>query len=183
MRERVSAQALEQFMKALGHAGRTSARIYFVGGATAVLLGWRETTIDIDLKLVPEVNELLRALPELKERLHINIELASPDDFIPILPGWEERSRYINREGPIEFFHYDFYAQALAKIERGHSTDLLDVLQMTQRGLVEPSRLLKLFFSIEEKLYKYPAIDPKSFRAAVEQYAETQVRKLDDSAK
>ncbi|HYK22194.1 MAG TPA: hypothetical protein VEV42_15755 [Pyrinomonadaceae bacterium] len=67
-------------------------RIYLVGGATAVLLGWRETTIDIDLKLVPEVNEILKALPEIKEALEINVELASPDDFIPAVPGWEERS-------------------------------------------------------------------------------------------
>ena len=63
MREKVSAEAIEQFMKALGRASRTSARIYFVGGVSAVLLGWRETTIDIDLKLVPEANEILRALP------------------------------------------------------------------------------------------------------------------------
>jgi hypothetical protein len=171
MRERVSAEALEQFMKALGRAGRTSARIYFVGGASAVILGWRETTIDIDLKLVPEANEILRALPELKERLEINIELASPDDFIPALPGWEERSRYINRAGSIEFFHYDFYAQALAKIERGHTTDMFDVRQMVELGLVEPARLLELFSRIEDGLYRYPAVDGRSFRQAVEKFA------------
>src|SRR5215216_1478402 len=141
MREKVSTEAIERFMKALGRAGRAPARIYFVGGVSAVLLGWRETTIDIDLKMVPEANEILRALPDLKERLQINVELASPDDFIPTLPGWEERSGFIAREGEIDFFHYDFYAQALAKIERGHSTDLLDVREMIDRGLVEPTRL------------------------------------------
>jgi|GEM_PF-4176594 len=30
MREKVSAEAIERFMKALGHAGKSSARIYFV---------------------------------------------------------------------------------------------------------------------------------------------------------
>jgi hypothetical protein len=155
-------------MKAVGRAGRTSARIYLVGGASAVMLGWRETTIDIDLKLVPELNDILRVIPELKERLEINVELASPDDFIPALPGWKERSPFIKKEGSIEFFHYDFYAQALAKIERGHTADLLDVEQMVERGLVEPSRLLKLFSHIEDQLYKYPAIDGRSFRHAVE---------------
>ena len=170
MRERVSSEALERFMKAVGRTGRTPARIYFVGGATAVLFGWRETTIDIDLKLVPQVNEILRSLPELKERLEINVELASPDDFIPALPGWEKRSQYISREGSIDFFHYDFYAQALAKIERGHTTDMLDVRQMVERGLVDPARLLELFSRIEGELYKYPAIDAKSFRQAVEEF-------------
>jgi len=170
MRERVSAQALEQFMKALGRAGRTSVRIYLVGGASAVMLGWRETTIDIDLKLVPEGNDILRAIPELKEQLKVNVELASPDDFIPALPGWEQRSPFINKEGTIEFFHYDFYAQALAKIERGHTTDLFDVKQMVEHGLVEPSRLLELFSNIEDRLHKYPAIDGRSFRQAVEEF-------------
>jgi hypothetical protein len=170
MREKVSAESLEKFMKAVGRAGKKDARVYFVGGATAVLLGWRETTIDVDLKLVPEVNEILRALPQLKETLQINVELAAPDDFIPAVSGWEERAVFIRREGTIDFFHYDFYAQALAKIERGHSTDLLDVREMVRRGLVKPSRLLEFFSRIEEDLYKYPAVDPKSFRLAVEQF-------------
>ena len=172
MREKVSAEAIERFMKALGRAGRTNARIYFVGGVSAVLLGWRESTIDIDLKLVPEASEILKALPDLKERLQVNVELASPDDFIPAVPGWEERSGFITREGSIDFFHYDFYAQALAKIERGHNTDLLDVRQMIDRGLVEPSRLLEYFSRIEDRLYKYPAIDAESFRRAVEKFVE-----------
>jgi len=169
MREKVNAEKLERFMKEIGRVGKKNARIYLVGGATSVLLGWREATIDIDLKMVPEVNEILRTFPELKERLHVNIELASPDDFIPELPGWKDRSGYIKREGTIEFFHYDFYAQALAKIERGLSNDMLDVRKMIEQGLVEPVRLLDLFSRIEDKLYKYPAIDEKSFRYEVEQ--------------
>lgn len=94
----------------------------------------------------------------------------SPDDFIPALPGWEDRSGFITREGAIDFFHYDFYAQALAKIERGHTTDLLDAHEMIKRGLIEPSRLLELFSRIESELYKYPAIDPKTFRRSLEQF-------------
>lgn len=175
MRQKVNAEQLQRFMKEIGRVGKKNARIYLVGGATAVLLGWRDSTIDIDLKMVPESNEILRTFPELKERLEVNIELASPDDFIPPLPGWEERSGYITREGNIEFFHYDFYAQALAKIERGHSNDMLDVRKMIEQGLVEPSRLLNLFAQIEDKLYKYPAVDEKLFRAEVEQVVgETQ---------
>jgi hypothetical protein len=170
MRQKVSADRLKKFMKAVGRAGKRNARVYFVGGATAVLLGWRETTIDVDVKIVPDSDEILRALPDLKEDLELNVELASPDDFIPPLPGWEERSTYITKEGPIEFFHYDFYAQALAKIERGHATDLLDVQQMIERGLIEPSRLLELFLRIQDKLYKYPAIDAETFRANVEEF-------------
>lgn len=43
MRQKVNADQVEKFMKAVGRAGKKNARIYFVGGATAVLLGWRET--------------------------------------------------------------------------------------------------------------------------------------------
>ena len=174
MREKVSAERVEKFMKAIGRAGKKNARIYFVGGATAVLLGWRETTIDVDVKILPEADEILRALPDLKEDLQLNIELASPDDFIPPLPGWEERSTHIVREGSIDFFHYDFYAQALAKIERGHSTDIQDVRHMIEEGLIEPPRLLELFTRIEPNIYKYPAVDAKTFRVAIEKFLKEQ---------
>ena len=173
MREKVSAETIGRFMRAVSRAARSSAHIYFVGGVSAVLLGWRETTIDIDLKMVPEVNEILKILPDLKERLQVNVEFASPDDFIPALPGWEERSTFIGREGGIDFFHYDFYSQSLAKIERGHNTDLIDVRRMIELGLVEPSRLMEFLSQIEDRLYKYPAIDPKKFRAALETFLKT----------
>ncbi|MBC8032418.1 MAG: hypothetical protein H7Z16_20205 [Pyrinomonadaceae bacterium] len=168
MREKVTTARLQEFMKALGNAVVDPARIFLVGGATAVLCGWRESTIDINLKVIPDSDEILQNLPALKERLRVNIELASPDDFIPELPAWQERSRFIKQEGRLTFLHYDFYAQALAKIERGHQVDLLDVRDMIQGGLVEPSRLLEFFSQIEEKIYKYPALDPQKFRVAVE---------------
>jgi hypothetical protein len=167
MRQRVTRERIEQFMAAFV-GGKSPARIYFVGGATAVLLEWRDSTVDIDMKLVPDTDEILRILPKLKERLQINIELAAPDDFIPAIPGWQERSRFIKRAGLIDFFHYDFYGQALAKVERGHETDLTDVKHMIDSGLVEPERMRELFRQIEGDIYKYPAIDPKSFRSAVE---------------
>jgi len=49
--------------------------------------------------LPPPPDELLRALPALKESLGVNIELASPPDFIPELPGWRERSPLVFQEG------------------------------------------------------------------------------------
>jgi hypothetical protein len=157
-------------MKALGSGVKSPARVFLVGGASAVLLGWRESTIDIDLKVIPERDDLLRQLSALKERLEINIELASPDDFIPELPGWEDRSQFVRQEGRLTFLHYDFYAQALAKIERGHETDLRDIEQMIKSDLVDPGRLLELFSKIEGDIGKYPALNAASFRRAVERF-------------
>ena len=168
MRQKVTAARLEEFMRALGSGVTDAARVYLVGGASSVLLGWRDSTIDVDLKFVPENDEILRKLPSLKERLQLNIELASPDDFIPQLPGWQERSRFIRQEGKLTFLHYDFYAQALAKIERGHEKDLQDVSDLIKSNLVESKRLLELFSQIEGLLHKYPALDAPSFRRAVE---------------
>jgi len=173
MRQKVTAARLEEFMRALGSGVTDAARVYLVGGASSVLLGWRDSTIDVDLKFVPENDEILRKLPSLKERLQLNIELASPDDFIPQLPGWQERSRFIRQEGKLTFLHYDFYAQALAKIERGHEIDRQDVRDLINSNLIESKRLLDLFSQIEDRLYRYPALDAASFRQAVESVVGT----------
>jgi hypothetical protein len=156
-------------MQALGAAAREDARVYLTGGASAVLLGWRESTIDIDLQLVPDRDELLRAIARLKEELEVNVELASPADFVPELPGWEARSRFVAREGRVSFHHYDFYSQALAKIERGHVQDRADVRSMIETGLVAPERLVELFASVADHLHRYPALDPAALRRALDE--------------
>jgi hypothetical protein len=168
MRRLVDRPRLLRFMRELGRQSSTSARVYFTGGSSAVLLEWREATIDIDLEIRPESEDVLRDIPRLKEELEINVELASPGHFIPELPGWQERSRFIAREGKIDYFHYDFYAQALSKIERSHARDLSDVRAMHERGLIEPSKLGELYAAIEPQLFRYPAVNPSTFRAAVE---------------
>jgi len=169
MREPLTAETLQAFIKALAAAAKQPSRVYLVGGASAVLLGWRMATIDIDLKIVPESDELLRSLPRLKEQLHLNIELASPDDFIPEVPGWQERSAFVQQEGRLSFYHYDFYAQALAKIERSHDIDLQDIDRLISSLLINPNKLLELFLAVEDQLYRYPALNARSFRRAVEQ--------------
>lgn len=181
MREPITADSLQVFMKALAAAVTTPSRIYFVGGATSVLLAWRTSTIDIDLKIIPESDEILRSLAQLKERLQVNIELTSPGDFIPELPGWQERSLFIQQEGKLAFYHYDFYGQALAKIERGHRMDLQDVQQLIANGLVDPKRLLELFSSIEDQLYRYLALDGPTFRRAVERISGSHDNLADES--
>ncbi|MFN0151546.1 MAG: DUF6036 family nucleotidyltransferase [bacterium] len=155
-------------MRALGETASHETRVYFTGGVSAVLMGWRHSTIDLDIEIVPERDDILRAIPALKEQLEINVELAAPSHFIPALPGWEDRSVFIGKEGPVAFHHYDFYAQALAKIERGHEQDRGDVAAMLAHHLVEPGRLRTLFNAIEPELYRYPAINPESLRRAVD---------------
>jgi hypothetical protein len=167
MRSRVTEERLRVFMRALARSATTASRVYLTGGACAVLLGWRTSTLGVDIKVIPEQNDVLRGVAAIKESLDMNIELASPDHFIPVLPRWQERSRFIAQEGKLSFHHYDFYAQALAKIERGHELDRGDVQQMFAAKLIEPRKLVELFETIEPELYRYPAIGVNRFRAAV----------------
>ncbi|MBV9440039.1 MAG: hypothetical protein JOZ24_08630 [Candidatus Eremiobacteraeota bacterium] len=132
-----------------------------------MLYGWRESTLDVDLRIDPERDEVLQRLPELKERLSINVELASPVDFIPVKGGWEERSPFIMQCGRVSVYHFDLYAQALSKIERAHRQDTEDVTAMIRRGLVNPAALATYFSAIAPLLYRYPAIDEATFRRAV----------------
>ncbi len=167
MRPPVDERGIRELARALGRVSRSRVRIYLTGGATAVIEGWRDSTIDIDVRFEPEADELLRELPGLKERLGINIELASPPDFIPELPGWRDRSPHVFSEGSVDVHHFDPYSQALSKIERGFTQDLDDVRSMLAGRLVDEERLRELFDEIEPELFRYPAIDPLAFRRKV----------------
>ena len=168
MRALADAERMRRFMRALGAEAAEDGAVYFTRGATAVLLGWRASTLDVDVLLIPEQESVLRAVPRLKNELQVNVELASPRDFIPVPDGWEDRSIFAARERRLSFYHFDPYAQALAKIERGHAQDLEDVEALVERGLVDPARALTYLDDVEENLYRYPAVDAASFRRRVE---------------
>src|SRR6516225_3952334 len=141
MRREASLATLKQFMHGLAAAARSPGKVYFTGGATALLLGFRERTIGIDIKLDPEPQGAFEAIAVLKNQLNLNVELASPDDFIPRAADWRERSRHIASIGQVEFFHYDFSLQALTKLERGLAQDLEDVSSFVRGGYVTREEL------------------------------------------
>ena len=148
-REPSNSHKVHDFMQFLGAHAR-GGRVYLTGGASAVIVGWRDLTVDVDLKLDPEPSGAFACIARDKEVLDMNVELAAPEDFIPALPDWRERSEFIPRHDTTDFFHYDFYAQALAKIARGYGPDRSDVE------------------AIEPGLERYPAIDPIRFREKVD---------------
>ena len=169
MRELADAGRIRRFMRALGAEAARDGAVYLTGGATAVLVGWRTSTVDVDILPVPEQESVLRAVPRLKDALRVNVELASPRDFVPVPAGWEDRSVFVAREGRLTFYHFDPYSQALAKLERRHVQDLDDVRAMIERELVDPARALEYLTEIEDELYRYPAIDPRAFRRQAEE--------------
>ncbi|MGA8744989.1 MAG: DUF6036 family nucleotidyltransferase [Solirubrobacterales bacterium] len=167
MRDEANAERIRAFAHELGRVVSKGTRVYLTGGATAVLEGWRDSTVDIDIRFEPDSDPALRRIAALKEELSVNVELASPLDFLPALEGWRERSRFRFREGNLEVFDFDPYSQALSKLERGFELDLEDVENMVNSGLVEPKTLLALFRGVEPELYRFPAVDPNALGEAV----------------
>ncbi|CAN5215452.1 hypothetical protein BH24ACT1_BH24ACT1_09640 [soil metagenome] len=166
MRRLATAERIRTFFRRLGPAATQPTTLYLTGGATAVLLGWRDATIDVDIKLVPDDGSVLRVVPPLKEALELNVELASPDLFLPVRPGWEDRSPWETSVGRLVVRHFDLTAQALGKLERGHARDLIDVAELFGRGYVTRASLTTELVAIEEDLYRFPAVDPPTLRRA-----------------
>jgi hypothetical protein len=169
MRQEIEKEILKNFFKKFSRYFKQSCKIYLTGGASAVSYGWRQMTSDIDLKVVPDF-ESFDAIYKAKNELNINLELASPDLFLPKLPNWESRSIFICKEGNVEFYHYDFYSQALTKLERGFQRDLIDVNSMLNEHLIEKTKLLELFYTIENDLKKFPAIDSETFKNKIKDF-------------
>lgn len=168
MRRHADAAAVRRLLAEFGRLARVPATIYLVGGSTAVLEGWRPTTVDVDLRIEPDTDDLLRLLPGLKERLDVNIELASPLDFLPEPAGWRDRSPFVAQEGQLTIRHLDPALQALAKLERGFDQDVADVSAMLAHGMVAPRGLRALLDEVEPELFRFPAVDPVALRSAVE---------------
>ena len=113
--------------------------------------GLRQQTLDIDLAL--EIDDadhslFIATVRELKERLSLNIEEASPADFIPLPAGYRERSQFVGRYGQLDVFHFDLYSTALSKIERGTENDFADVLALLQTERLEITILQNCFHEI-----------------------------------
>ena len=64
MRGFLDREKLEAFMQAIGHRATTPGVVYLTGGATALLLGIREQTVDVDIKLDPEPGGVFQAIAE-----------------------------------------------------------------------------------------------------------------------
>jgi len=174
MRGGVSPESLARFMREIGKEARSPGRVYLVGGSTALLLGIRNQTIDIDIKLDPEPQGVFESIARIKEELSLSVELASPDHFLPSLPRWRDRSLWIAAHGQVDFYHYDLYSQVLSKILRNHGHDLDDARSFVKMGQLSMAVLLELFEAITPDLIRYPAINAVEFRRSVAAFIQEQ---------
>jgi predicted nucleotidyltransferase len=120
--------------------------------------------IDVEVRSANE-DEMLEAIRRLKDTLSINIELASPADFMPVPEQWEMNAIYVGRYGSIDVFYFDFYSIALSKIERGNTRDINDVKLLIRQGVITLAELDAVFNKILPRVGKppYKKLDPKEF--------------------
>ena len=162
------------FLKALGESIRAPVRLYLVGGSVLVDLGLRETTLDVDYVAAsdrPEgLGEVERALPRLKDELNINVEPASPGDFMPVPAGAFTRARFVGSYGLLSVYHYDYPTLVLAKIARSTERDLSDVELLLREGVASWAEVEHAWAEIRERetgwLRHTPAQVEKRFEAA-----------------
>jgi hypothetical protein len=148
---------------------RGTYRVYFVGGSTAVLQGWRASTIDADL--FADKDAIFHDVQGIKERLHLNVEFARPEDFVPALAGSDDRHVFIETVGKVSFYHYDPYAQLLSKVVRGFDRDLEDAKRFLQSGMVDAESFRALVNRIPDAAYaKYPSLSRAAVREAVDEF-------------
>jgi hypothetical protein len=172
MRQHVTKEDIEKFLTALGKTYHKPGRIYLAGGAALVHMGARPgATLDIDVVIeAANEDEMVSAIRRLVDQMQINIEFASPADFIPVPSQWMAHSRLFGRYGTIDAFYYDLYSLALSKISRGTERDLLDVRLLVQQKLIELEELDAAYHEIMPRMGKRPYInlDPQKF---AERYA------------
>lgn len=169
VRRELTREALRELMEEIARTAprEESFRVYIVGGGTAVLEGWRNSTIDADL--FAERDEVFRDVQGIKERLRLNVEFARPEFFVPQLGGSGDRHVFVDRVGGVEFYHYDPYAQMFSKLVRGFRKDLLDAESFVRSGMVDVARFRALVRQIPDSAYAgYPNLTRDAVWGAVE---------------
>lgn len=170
-RKIITKKTIQIFMESIGRVLKQHATLYLTGGSTAILYGLREGTIDIDI--AGDMDELFAHIPSLKKKLHINIEMAKPTDFVPSLPGESDRHILIGRFGTVSFMHFDPYSQAFSKIVRGHQMDVTDVKALVKHKLVDAKHLNAMVKKLPKSAFlKYPRLTRYAVEQAVESFTK-----------
>lgn len=167
-REPATRERIDLFLQQLGRTFRGSGRLYLVGGAMMVYDGFRAQTQDVDYTVqmsADDEQDFTAAMVRLKRDLNLNVEPASPGDFIPLPHSWQERSRFLGRYGSLDVFSFDPIATALSKIARGLQRDIDDVLALLAAGRITLADLSTAFAEIVPRLERESIrVDEDDFR-------------------
>jgi hypothetical protein len=148
----VGRQEIEQFLVEVGRL-RQPGRLYLVGGAAMVHRAIRPgLTLDIDIQITLDPANLTTQIAQLKQRLNMNIEFASPGDFMPLPAQWEARSEFIKRYNQVDAFYFDWYSIALSKAQRANPQDVVDLQLLVGQRFVEVAELDVLYQDVLNKI-------------------------------
>jgi hypothetical protein len=163
---------IEAFLDFLGKSFHKAGRLYLAWGAALVHMGIRQgATMDIDVAIeASDEDEMVTAIRRIVEQMQINVEFASPGDFIPLPTQWMSQAHYVGRYGEVDVFYFDFYSLALSKISRGNDRDLIDVKLLLQQKVITLEELDAAYREVLPRMGKRPYInlDPQRF---AERYA------------
>jgi len=73
-------------------------------------------------------------LDALKNELDINVEPASPADFIPVPDSALSQSRYVGQFGRVSVYYYHLPSLVIAKVARGLEQDFDDAERFVRSG-------------------------------------------------
>jgi hypothetical protein len=171
-REDATRNSIDAFLRELGRQFKGSGSLYLAGGAALVYEGFRPRTLDIDYRVdlvTGDDTEFIRALRGAQRVVPLNVEPASPADFIPLPAGWRDRCRFLVKEGGLSIYAFDPLSTALAKIERGHERDIDDVLALCRAGVLEVDRIAAAFEEISPRIENeaLPRVTEEDFRRKV----------------
>lgn len=167
MRPNVDRPRIEQFLTELGRRFRQAGRLYLVGGAALVHAGIcpgaSATTQDTDVEITS--GDMYQTIGQIKQQLNLNVNFASPGDFIPLPRNWQQLSRFVGRYGKVDVSYFDFYSIALSKIDRGNARDLQDVALLIQQRIVALAELDQAAQEIAGQMGKgsYKRLDAQDF--------------------
>lgn len=182
MRQRTDRERLRRFLEALGRRLRRPVRFYLVGGSVLIDLGLRGSTVDIDYVASADdpadVADLEQTIRVLKNELDVNVEPASPADFLPMPRSVLDRSRYVGRQGRLEVFYYHLPSQVIAKAARGLEQDLADAERLITAGEVAWSDVEETWQEIRASRTGWIRYEPDE----IEKRLELLRRRLDASS-
>jgi hypothetical protein len=107
--------AIDTALRTLGKQIHSGGTIYLFGGTALILQGIRAgSTQDLDLWTYDNFPEVEQAVQLLK-RQQMSVDFIDPETFLPLPPGWEQRSSYAGQYGSVIVRYLDPYTIALTK--------------------------------------------------------------------
>ncbi len=90
-RDDATRTSIAAFLRELGRRFSGRGRLYLAGGASLVYQGFRPHTVDIDYRLELDTgddSQFIQAVRAAQRIVPLNVEPASPADFVPLPAGW-----------------------------------------------------------------------------------------------